>query len=353
MALSPLAERTKLAPALTDLGGYEVPVSFGDPRVEYEAACASAILIDVSSTGKIEVSGPEAPQYLHNLSTNDIQSMPLGAGCEAFFCNVRARALFHVRIYRLRLGDRDAMWIDVTPGYDAKLMQHLDRHLIAEQVELQNRTRDFAQMHVTGPKAAEVLSRAIGEPLPDLALHQHMERTIAGVVVHVRRYDPLGLPGFDVVCLNTKAVAVWDALVQAGAMPAGTQAAEWLRVEAGTPVYGIDIDENRFVQEVGRTDAVSFTKGCYLGQEPIVMARDRAGFLSRYFRGLKLSALVDAGTKLFADAEAGLITSCVDSPRFGPIALGYVRRGFEQLGSRLHLAEPSGPDATVVAFPFN
>lgn len=331
-----------------------MPSDFGDAKSEYDSALSSAAIFDFSHAGKLEVTGPEAPDFLHNLCTNDVKGMPLGAGCEAFFCNVRARALFHTRIYHVKPSGRDALWIDVTPGYEVTLFQHLDRHLIAEQVELANRTDQFAQMHLAGPAAAMILATALGQPIPELELHQHMERTFgSGAVAHIRRHDPLGLLGFDLVCLNARAGEVWDLLVGAGARPAGLQAWEWLRIEAGTPVFGKDIDENRFVIEIGRDDAISYTKGCYLGQEPIVMARDRAGFVNRSFRGMRLSSSdVTAGAKLFGTDEIGHITSVVTTPGQGPIALGYVRRGSEKPGTVLRVGSADSQiSATIADFP--
>jgi tRNA-modifying protein YgfZ len=319
----------------------------------YQAALNGAALFDRSSSGKIEVRGPEAPDFLHNLSTNDVKGLPLGGGCEAFFCNERARALSLCRIYHVKPGGQDALWIDVTPGYAEPLIKHLDRHLIAEQVELVDRTAEFAQFHMTGPKASDVVARAIGESMPELQLHQHMERSIGNTVVHIRRHDPLGFPGYDIVCLIDCVDAVRSRLMSRGATPADDTAWEWLRIEAGTPEYGKDIDDKRFVVETGRTDAISFTKGCYLGQEPIVMARDRAGFVNRSFRGLKFSdgSGIESGTKLFAPDDVGMVTSYTSTPGLGPIGLAYIRRGFETQGSIVHVGAADGLMATVVDLP--
>src|SRR5262245_19563365 len=159
---------------------------------QYRAALTGAAFFDRSSAGKIEVRGPEAPDFLHNLCTNDVKNLTLGGGCEAFFCNERARALSSCRIYHVRLGGDDALWIDVTPGFAEALMKHLDRHLIAEKVDIANRTSDFAQFQLAGPRSRVVLEKAIGEVVPDLQLHQHMERTIGSTATSIRRYDPLG-----------------------------------------------------------------------------------------------------------------------------------------------------------------
>lgn len=331
-----------------------MPLHFGDPSAEYCSALQSAALFDFCHAGKLEVSGPEAPDFLHNLCTNDVKGMPLGAGCEAFFCNAKARALFHTRIYHVRPSGRNALWIDVTPGQDLTLLQHLDRHLIAEQVELANKTDQFAQLHLAGPGAPNVIAAALGKPIPNLGLYQHMERTFgSGAIAHIRRHDPLGLPGFDVVCLNDRAGEIWDMLIAAGAKPSGLQAWEWLRVEAGTPVHGKDFDENRFVIEIGRDDAISYTKGCYLGQEPVVMARDRAGFVNRSLRGMRLnSSNVSDGEKLFHKMEVGFITSFANTPRTGAIAMGYVKRGSEAPGTRLSIGSADDSRvAEVASFP--
>ena len=352
--------------ALTQAGavcspGADLPLHFGDWSAEYQAALTGATLFDASNNGKLEVSGPEAALFLHNLCTNDIVGLPLGGGCEAYFCDVRAKVQAHAFVYHVLVdGGRHAFWLDVTPGFNEKLLKHLDRHLIAEQVELSDRTADFAQMHLGGPNAKAVLEKALGTPLPDLAEFQHMERTFGlNVTCHLRRHDPLGLPGYDIVCLNARAEGVWKILAAAGAKSAGSQAFETLRIEAGTPIYGIDIDDNRFVMELPRAlRGVSYAKGCYLGQEPIVMSRDRAGHVNRAFLGVKIleGGCLAAGTKLFRDGnEVGLITSCVPSPRLGvPLALGYIRRGHQDVGLRLEAETAEGRRAVeVLAFPPN
>jgi folate-binding protein YgfZ len=356
---TPLTEASRTAGAtFSEVAGFDVPMHFGDPDREYGQALSGAVLFDRSPQGKVEVSGKDAPTFLHNLCTNDINSLPVGGGCEAYFCDQRAKVLAHALVYHVLSAGRHAFWLDVTPGFNEKVVQHLDRHLISEGVELADHTSTFAQMHLTGPGAKHVLERALGEPLPDLAEFLHMERTFGSVATcHVRRHDPLGLPGFDLVCRNERAEGVWRMLLAAGATPAGEETYNTLRVEAGTPVYGVDIGEDRFVMEVARaTRAVSYTKGCYLGQEPIVMARDRAGFVNRAFLGVKVleGGPVPAGTKLFREgAEVGVVTSSVRSPRLqAPLALGYIRRGHQDRGLRLDADTSDGRRAVeVLQFP--
>ena len=314
----------------------------------YRAALGAAALFDVSATAKLRLTGPDAARFVHNISTNTVKDLPAGGGCELFFCDSRAKALFLARAYRTASG----LLLDTAPGRGDALVKHLDKFLIAENVELEDVTADFAQFHIAGPAARDVLTAATAQPMPDPAEFQHLERMVGPTPVSVRRYDPLGVPGFDVVCPADRAEDVRRALVAAGALPAGADAYEVLRVEAGTPLYGPDIDDNRFVMEVGRAGrAVSYAKGCFPGQEPIVMARDRAGRVNRQFVGLRVltGGPLPPGTKLTRDGrEVGLVTSGVVSPRLGgPLALGYVHWQSADPGTRLDGPAP----VEVIGYP--
>jgi folate-binding protein YgfZ len=336
--------------------GWQVPTRFGDVAAEYEAVRSGAGLFDVSHRGKVELTGKEAAFFLHNLCTNDINDLPVGAGCEAFLTTNKAKIVSHLYVYHLLLHDgRSALWLDVPPGTSEKLIQYLDHYVISEQVEFADRTREFAQMHLAGPHAQAVLEKALLDDVPPLEDLQHMMRTF-GVsdTCHVRRHDLLGVPGYDIVCLAARASNVWQMLTRAGAKPAGREAYEILRVEAGTPALGADIDESTFAPEVGRTkQAICYTKGCYLGQEPIVMARDR-GQVNRTLLGVKLpDGPVPHNSMLFAgDKEVGRVTSSATSPRLGAIGLAYVRRGSQEPGTKLEVeAAGTRRPAVVAALP--
>ena len=325
-----------------------VPEPAGDFAAEYAAATATTALFDRSSVGKLRLTGPDAPAFLGNLSTNDIKALPLGGGCETYFCDSRGKALFQAWVYHIRTGDgRHALWLETTAGRNTPLFQHLDRYLISEAVEFEDVTERFAQLHLSGPNAKAVLEAALGAAVPDLAEFQHMERTFGTTsTCSIRRRDPLGVPGYDLVCLPERAAGVWRMLAASGATAASPATYEALRIEAGTPVYGPDIDETRFVMEVGKVErAVSYSKGCYLGQEPIVMSRDRAGHAPRNF--VKLTATsadpLPVGAKLFAGAEeAGVVTSATVTPRSGSVALGYVRWKHREAGATLDADTPAG-----------
>ena len=319
---------------------------------DYTAARAHCALFDLSSRGKIELAGNDAAVFLHNLSTNDVKGLAPGTGCEAFFCTATAKVVAHGHIWRCPpVGKRETLWLDLDEGLAAKTYQHLDRYLISEDVTLSDRTADLAQLHVAGPAVLEVL-RGAGIEAP---AWQRNTFHVAWPLT-LRFTDPLGLPGCDLLVPADHRESIMDKLSAAGAVRGSPEAFDVLRVEAGTPVYGKDMDETTFAAEAGRTlQAISYTKGCYLGQEPIVMARDR-GVVQRGLVGVLLGAEpVPPGSLLYRDGkEVGRTTSCVISPKLGQaVALACARRGSQAPGTVLE-ADVAGVrrNVTVTKLPF-
>jgi folate-binding protein YgfZ len=328
-----------------------------DAAGEYAAATTATAIFDHSDYAKIVLAGPDAPMFLGNLSTNDIKGLPPGGGCESFFCDSRAKALFQAAVYHLALPDRSlALWVETVPGRGEALFKHLDRYLISEAVEITDETERHAQYFLSGPTVATVLEAALGG-LPPLEEFQHAERTCGpDIPVSLRRRDWLGMPGYDLVCARTHDETLWQRLTAAGAVPAGEETFHTLRIEAGSPFYGPDIDENRFVMEVGKVErAVSYSKGCYLGQEPIVMARDRAGHAPRSFVQMRfaMGLEIPANAKVFLGAEEiGTVTSVCQSPKFqATVALGYVRWKHREPGTAVEVEAASGRAAGEIARP--
>jgi len=314
----------------------------------------TALLYDRSTLGKLVLTGPDAPGFLNNISTNDIKPMPLGAGCETFFCDARAKALFFAVVYHVRFAGKNAMWLETVPSAVAGLQKHLDKFLIAEQVEIYDATADYAQFHLAGPDAAAILERALADKIPTLPEFYHMERTFgATATANIRRHEPLGTTGYDIVCRTGYAEGIQAMLTDAGATIGTPEDYDIRRIEAGTPTPGIDFDEARFVMEIGRAArAVYYQKGCFPGQEPIVMARDRTGRINRSFLRLAVEGneLVPSGTKLMSgETEAGLVTSSAISPRLGSVSVGYVGWKFVEAGTKL--TTPNGVAVTVVGPP--
>jgi tRNA-modifying protein YgfZ len=319
---------------------------------DYTAARAHCALFDLSSRGKIELTGNDAAVFLHNLSTNDVKGLAPGAGCEAFLCTATAKVVAHGHVWRCPPeGKREAIWLDLPEGLAAKTYQHLDRYLISEDVTLTDRTAELAQLHVVGPGAPDVL-KAAGIEAP---AWQRNTFHVAGPLT-LRFTDPLGLPGCDLLFPADHRASLADKLLAAGAVRGSPETFDVLRVEAGTPVYGKDMDETTFAAEVGRTlQTISYSKGCYLGQEPIVMARDR-GVVQRGLVGLLLGPEpVPPGSLLYRDGkEVGRTASSVVSPKLGQaIALAYARHGSQAPGTVLE-ADVAGArrSVTVAKLPF-
>jgi folate-binding protein YgfZ len=334
------------------------PDHFGDPPGEYHAARNAAGITDRSALSKIEFRGRDRAKFLHNLCTNDVKALAPGRGCEAFITTVQGKVMAFVRVF----AGTESIWVDTIPGAAAALLAHFDRYLIMEKVELADRTAEFAQLLIVGPRARDVVSAAIEAAVPDMRPLEHSEFAIAGQSCRVTYSDSLGTPSYELLVPATHAPAAWQRLREAGEpielKPIGEQAYEILRIEAGLPVFGIDIDDSNLPQEVGRDKlAISFTKGCYLGQETIARI-DALGHVNRHLVGLAIpdDALPPPRGAAIASAgkSVGAVTSAANSPALScAIALGYVRRGFERPGTELIIESPGRQLRAVVhALPF-
>jgi folate-binding protein YgfZ len=270
---------------------------------------------------------------------------------------VHGKLIADMRIYAID----DRYWLDVHQELAPKVLQAIDRHLVADRVEVRDRSADFALLTVQGPASAELLARLGIGMAKDLEEYQHLEATVEGKPVRVIRASETGEEGFVLVTEAGAAVAVWEALLQAGRddrlRPVGMEALNILRVEAGVPWYGIDMDETNFLQEVGLEGrAASFSKGCYIGQETVVRIAHR-GHVNRHLVGLVVGGgdVPEAGAKLRHEGrEVGWITSAVHSPALNrPIALGHVRREQMAPGTVLELRTSEADIAAeVVPLPF-
>jgi folate-binding protein YgfZ len=334
------------------------PDHFGDPAAEYDAARRAAAVADRSFASKIELGGPDRVRLLHNLCTNDIKGLPPGRGCEAFVTNVQGKILAHVRVF----AEAQSLWLDTVPGAAPALLAHFNRYVIMEKVELADRTGEFAQLLVVGPAAKRVVAAAAQRDVPELSDLEHVAVSLAGHACRLMNNDSLGLPAIELRLAAGNARPVWQAVWHAGQplglRAMGERAYETLRVEAGLPDYGVDIDDSNLPQEVGRDRRdISFTKGCYLGQETVARI-DALGHVNRHLVGLAIPgqrAVPPAGSAISAaDKVAGKVTSAVFSPALDcPIALGYVRRGLEKPGTEVVIDSAGTPvPASVRALPF-
>ena len=307
---------------------------------ELRAVLDGAGLVDRSERGKLALTGADAKEFLAGQVTNDVVGLTPGSGCYAAVLTPKGKMIGDLRV----LDAGDELLLDMERSALQAVFDSLRRATIGFQVEMHKRTLERGLLSLVGPRAREVAGAA-GLPAAE---HAHRAATIGGADVRLIVADG----GVDVVCLAEDTGAVRDALVAAGAEPVSEQAAEVVRVERGRPRWGAELDETIIPQEAGLNDrAVSFTKGCYVGQETVARLHWK-GKPNRHLRGLRLSALADPGTPLLlGDREVGRLGSVAASPAHGPIALAVVRRE-AGVGEVLRVG---GGDvtATVVELPFD
>ncbi|MEQ1910085.1 MAG: glycine cleavage T C-terminal barrel domain-containing protein [Vicinamibacterales bacterium] len=321
----------------------------------YVAARNAAGLI-ARHPGLIIVSGRDRASYLQGLLTNDVVALTTGQGCYTAYLTAQGRMISDLRVYELG----DAMLLVLPRATKDIVLAKLDQFIFSEDVQLGDLSETFASLEVVGPDAARLLTNIFGADAADLdawALHGNRRLVLDEQPVIVVRSSDMGEPGFELVAALAKVGDLGNALRALGAVDVDDATAEALRVEGGVPLFGRDMDEETIPLEAGIEDrAISFTKGCYVGQEVIIRVLHRGhGRVARRLVGLTLEPQHDvptAGTKLHADdSVVGEITSSVWSPALGrPIALGYVKRDRAQPGVVLQLS--AGVTGVVVPVPF-
>jgi folate-binding protein YgfZ len=295
----------------------------------YEALRHGAAWMNVSARGRIAVRGRDRARLLHNLTSNEVKKLSAGSGCYAFLLSPQGRIQADLTL----LACDNQISLDTEPELREKIVQHIRRYIVADQVELEDVTEATCAIALEGPESALVLEKS-GAVAPG-ADYQHLPWREAGEAT-IARISLTGQPGFRIYAAAGAADGISRRLAEAGAQPASEEDARLVRLENGRPRYGEDIRETSLPQETGQMHAVSFSKGCYLGQE--IVERIRAqGHVNRKLVQLRLDSAAPAGAKLTADgAEAGEITSSIYSPAQGSaVALAYVRSIYATPGQAL------------------
>src|SRR5215207_1428657 len=300
---------------------------------------ADTLLVDRSERGKLALTGAEAKEFLQGQVTNDVEALTEGEGCYAAFLTHKGKMLGDLRI----LDAGDELLLDCERVALQELFTMIRRFKLGRAVELHKRTLERGLLALVGPDARRIAA------VPDLAAAEHSHRAgeLAGAQVRLIATDL----GVDVLCDAADTERVAAALAAAGAVAAAEADAEVRRVETGRPRYGVDLDDTVIPQEAGLNErAVSFEKGCYVGQETVARLYFR-GKPNRHLRGLKLSGRAAPGQPLrLGDREVGRLGSVVESPLHGPIALALVRR--EAAPGDLLAVGEDGVSAQVVDLPF-
>lgn len=341
------------------LNGAPIVNDYGDWQAEQTALRASAGVLDFSFRSRLCLTGTDRIRFLHGQVTNDIKRLPVGHGCYAALVTAKGKMESDLNIFNLP----DELLLDFEPGLAEKVSQRLEKYIVADDVQIVDVVPHYGLLSVQGPKAESVI-RAIGlfNEVPAAAFASlKISEAMLGEI-YLMNLPRLNASGFDLFVPNNSLGAVADKLVaaakQLGGRVCGWQAFETVRIETGIPRFGADMDETNLPLECGlEARAVSYHKGCYIGQEVINRVHS-IGHVTKELRGLSLpgeAALPARGDRLFlADKEVGYITSAIKSPALNRnIALGYVRHELGQIGTELTLRAATGNQLVkVVDLPF-
>ena len=347
----------KLGAEMAEREGWSVPASYGDELLEYATVRErGAGLLDLSSRGRLLVTGSEAVAFLNGLITNDMKTLAQHRWMPAVFPNVQGRLVASVRVIRLADDDKGKpiFVIDTEAATHDRVQQMIQKFTLAGDFHVKDLTAETVLLSLQGKAAAERLGSVLGESAGSIAEGSVTQTIWQNDPITVVRASHTAADGFDLMVNNTHAQQFWQMLLAVGARPVGYDALELLRVEAGIPRYHQDMDETTVVTETNLDNAVSYTKGCYIGQEIIARIKYR-GHVAKKLRGLVFEkpAMVATGTPIKSkdDKEIGQITSSIYSPHFGRrLALGYIKYDYIAAGTEVKTVD--GAAAEVVDLPF-
>lgn len=340
-----------------EIRGLALAVDYGDVAAEYGAAAGGAALYAARDRSLIQLTGRDRAAWLNNLVTNTIKTLQPGEGNYAFVLNVKGRIRFDINMIVVQ----EAIWLDLDQRAVATAMAHLNRYLITEDVQIRDRSNDYVRLALLGPKAGEIAA-ALGATQAG-AMAALGSTTIPLVKRHrlMVRHDFAGVFGVELAIEAADGEACWSRLMEIGSSvglrPCGWSAVRALRMEAGIPAWGEDINEDVLPAETRQVErAISYAKGCYLGQEVVERMRSH-GALARTLVGLRLTrplVVPAGGIAMKADGnEIGRLTSCCESPAIGgTIGLGYAKTSHAQEGQKVILGTESPVEGQVCPLPF-
>lgn len=344
----------------TEVNGAEVVAHYGDWLAEHTALKNSVGVLDLSFRGRLCLLGADRQNFLNGQVTNNVRDLKSGQGCYAAVITAKGKMQSDLNIYNLE----NEILLDFEPGLSETIKQRLEKYIVSEDVQIVDVTPHYGLLSAQGPNSAEVVnSLQLGFVLPDKALDFSTVKNETLGEIYLMNHPRTGSVGFDLFVPTNSLGSVADKLMaaakQSGGRACGWNALEVARIEVSIPRFGADMDEMNLPPETGLDSrAVSYTKGCYIGQE--VIARIRTyGQVAKALRGLRLAddlkTLPTKGDKLFfGEKEIGYITSAIASPTFKTnIALGYVRREANKVGTELVLRTKDGDSAAkIVELPF-
>jgi folate-binding protein YgfZ len=343
-------------PTVGEIAGRSVVMHYGDVAAEYGALRRGAMLVDRSARGRMHIEGARAAEMLTGLVTNDVAALGAGQGQYAAALTPKGKIVADLRIFC----DGDRFLVDVPVRAQEGWMAMLRKYVNPRLAPYRDESAELRQIGVFGTRSRELISRLTGvdpEALEVMAPYAHQSAIAGDSVVRVARVPDAGLEGYELFLPSDAFADVWHRLHEGGGTAAGLLAWEVARIEAGRPEWGVDMDDTTIPQEANLEElhAISYTKGCYVGQEVVARVHFR-GHVNRRLRGLLCgraeppparAELVDSSGKMVGEVRSSAL-----SPRLGAVALAMVRREVEP-GTTVSVRWEGG-DATadVAALPF-
>jgi folate-binding protein YgfZ len=316
--------------ATSEIGGQDVVLAYADVNAEYDALRSGAIVVDRSHRGRMRFFGEKSGEALTGLVTNDVLSMQPGHGQYGAALSAKGRIVADLRIF----ASPGSYLVDTPPRAWTGFATMVKKYVNPRVSGYRDDSHPIRDIGVFGTQARRIMAKITGaseDSLAALVPYAHALVTVDGAASSVLHSPDIGVEGYELLVPFESFDRVWERAVAAGATPAGLGAWEIARVEAGRPEWGIDIDDTTIPQEANfdDLDAISYTKGCYIGQEVVARVHFR-GHVNRHLRGLRAagSDAPPTGAQLIDDSgnHVGDVRSSVSSPRLGGIALGMVRR---------------------------
>ena len=357
LARSPLHDlHRRLGATFVGADGWELPGVFSDVEAEYHAAREKAALVDRSAVGRLRATGPDTLDLLNRLSTNQTDPLAPGCGVATVLTTNKGRIIDWLTVLH---PDGSVLILTAPQARDA-VAEWIDRYTIVEDVTLEDVTTETALLCAMGPASVSVVGRALGLSVDRLALFDCLTVPWQGQEILVTRTDPVGLPGYDLMAPSAVAQKLWEGLMEAGKpeliQPIGQQTMEALRIEQGIPRWGTELSEAYNPLEAGLTSSISWTKGCYIGQE-VVARLWTYHKVQKYLVGISFEGegSAEAGTPLEIEGQnVGTLTSVAHNPGAGKtLGLGYLRAAHAREGAALEVALEGGGRLTgdVVRVP--
>ena len=308
-----------------ETGGFLLPKHYGDPGGEAKAVRDSMGIIDISSRGKLMLRGADHVKFLQGMLTNDVKEKLPGTGVYAAILTPKGKMISDMRVFK----NEGSVYIDTEPGMGVDVAQLLRKFRLSYKAEVVDVTEDYCALHTCGPGCGEFITERLGINTEQMNEYDH--RACGDVTL--MKLNRTGETGFDVLFENRCAEEIWDLLLESSptAGLSGQEALEILRIEAGIPVYGKDMDISTIPIEAGIWNALDFEKGCYVGQEVIarIKWRGRVNWHLTYFAAQRDGCASPGDVLWVEEKKVGRITSSTCSPTLGKnIAIGYIRREF-------------------------